>query len=511
MAEANALAFASDEETRALRHVSRRFLWFLFILLMINFVDRTNVGFAALSMNHELGISASMFGLAVAMFSTGYMICEIPSNMILARVGARRWLSRIVISWGLASMACAFVMGAQSLVAMRFVLGVAEAGFFPGVILFITYWYPQYYRARAQTAFMVAQPMANAVGAMLSGVILGLDGVLGIAGWRWIFLLEGLPAVLLGVFALYYLTDRPEGARWLSAGEKAALASVLARDAAARDRVQPRHPTRSLWRQVLGRNMLLMSFCFGTMVGNFNALAIWMPQIIRGMTGPSMPYWLIGLLTAIPPLCTLVAMPFLVMALRSHQGALLALHSADHACGARLVPRRNHPPTGATARLPHPCLDRVGRSLAALRDLAVTGAAARGASGGDRVHDDDRPCRRGGEPHHRRHAPRLDRRFRCWNGRNRRSPCLGCDRDAVRAARRSRGIWHARRDTASDRRRRRAVERSRSRVAPPLPSFLADVQCCDGVATTHRQHEETGYEQDERRRLRHRERVAVYA
>jgi MFS transporter, ACS family, 4-hydroxyphenylacetate permease len=310
MAEADVLAVANDEEARALRHVSRRFLWFLFLLLMINFVDRSNVGFAALAMNRELSISASIFGLAVAMFSTGYMICEIPSNMILARVGARRWLSRIVISWGLASMACALVAGAQSLVALRFLVGVAEAGFFPGVILFITYWYPQYYRARAQMAFMVAQPMANAVGAMLSGLILGLDGALGIAGWRWIFLLEGLPAVLLGIIALYYLTDRPESARWLSTNEKAALAAILARDAALRDRALPRHPTRSLWRQVLGRTMLLMSFCFGTMVGNFNALAIWMPQIIRGMTGPAMPYWVIGMLTAIPPLCTLAAMPF---------------------------------------------------------------------------------------------------------------------------------------------------------------------------------------------------------
>jgi ACS family 4-hydroxyphenylacetate permease-like MFS transporter len=230
--------------------------------------------------------------------------------MILARVGARRWLARIVITWGLASMACALVTGAQSLIALRFLVGVAEAGFFPGVILFITYWYPQYYRARAQVAFMSAQPMATAVGAILSGFILGLDGLLGIAGWRWLFLLEGLPAVCLGIVALYYLTDRPGSARWLQPEEKAAIAAMLERDAATRGRNAPTLSTRALWGEILSRNMLLMSFCFGTMVGNFNALALWMPQIIRGMTGPAMPFWAIGLLTAIPPICTLATMPF---------------------------------------------------------------------------------------------------------------------------------------------------------------------------------------------------------
>lgn len=310
MAAADVFVSNRDDEARVLRRISRRFLWFLFILLIINFLDRSNIGFAALTMNRDLGLTASVFGIAVSVFSAGYMLFEIPSNLMLARVGARTWLSRIVVTWGFLACACALVGGAASLITMRTLLGIAEAGFLPGLLLYMTYWFPQYHRARAQVAFLIAQPVANIVGPLLSGAIMGLDGRLGLAGWRWLFLLEGLPAVIFGVAAFFYLSDRPATARWLSDDEKATVTSLLQRDAAARDRAFGTPPARSITRQILNRNVWLLALAFSTMVSNFNALAIWLPQIVRGMLGPGAPYWQIGLVAAIPPLCTLCAIPF---------------------------------------------------------------------------------------------------------------------------------------------------------------------------------------------------------
>ena len=297
------------EEARIIAKVSRRLLWFLLLLFMINFIDRTNVGFAALTMNRDLGISASTFALSLTAFSIAYFLCEIPSNLILARVGARTWLARIAVTWGLASTACMLVAGAKSLVAMRTLLGIAEAGFAPGAVLYLTYWFPQYHRARAHWSFMIAQPLAGALGATLSGLLLGLNGVLGIAGWRWLFLAEGLPSVIIGIIAFFYLTDRPAVAKWLDAREKAVLLACLQRDAAERDRRAPPGPRRSVTRQILSRNFLLICFAYGCVIGNNGALGSWMPQIIRGLNRPDMPFWMIGLLTAIPPVCTMLAMP----------------------------------------------------------------------------------------------------------------------------------------------------------------------------------------------------------
>jgi ACS family 4-hydroxyphenylacetate permease-like MFS transporter len=310
MAAAGVFVSDSEKEARVLKRISRRFLWFLFILLVINFLDRSNIGFAALTMNRDLGLTASVFGIAVSVFSAGYMLFEIPSNLALARVGARKWLSRIVITWGLLACGCALVAGAASLITMRTILGIAEAGFLPGLLLYMTYWLPQYHRARAQVAFLIAQPTANIIGLLLSGVIMGMDGTLGIAGWRWLFLLEGLPAIIFGTIAFFYLSDGPASAKWLSADERATVAALLRRDAASHDRAREAQPTRSLTRQILNRNVILLALTFSTMVSNFSALAIWLPQIVRGMTGPGTTYWQIGLISAIPPFCTLCTIPF---------------------------------------------------------------------------------------------------------------------------------------------------------------------------------------------------------
>ena len=296
---------------RVLRKVSRRFVWFLFLLFVINYVDRGNVGIAALSMNRDLGITASIFGLSLTIFSVAYAICEIPSNMILAKVGARRWFARIMVTWGLATMAVAFAWGPTSMIALRTIVGIAEAGFAPGLVLFVTLWYPQFYRASAQSGFMISQPVAGVLGSTVGGLILGMTGVLGLAGWRWLFIIEGIPAVILGIVCWFYLTSRPSEAKWLSADERATLETALKRDAEEREAMVASAGERSsLPKLVLSKDMLILSFCFGCMVANYSALGGWMPQIVRDIVPPHTPYWKIGLISAIPSLCTIAAIPF---------------------------------------------------------------------------------------------------------------------------------------------------------------------------------------------------------
>jgi len=304
-----AVGDARGPEAAVLKKVSRRFVWFLFLLLVINFIDRGNVGFAALTMNRDIGISASMFGLSLTIFAIAYCICEIPSNLILAKVGARRWFARIMITWGLATVACVFITGANTLILFRVIVGIAEAGFAPGLVLFITYWYPQYYRSSAQSGFMIAQPIAGVAGSLIGGAILSMNGWAGLAGWQWLFLVEGLPAILLGIMTYFSLTDRPKDAKWLSTEERAVLEAALKRDAEERENLLAGEKGRSVMRLVLSKNMLILSFTFATMVANFSALGTWMPQIVRDMVAPGTPYWLIGIISAIPSLCTIAAIP----------------------------------------------------------------------------------------------------------------------------------------------------------------------------------------------------------
>lgn len=212
--------------------VTRRLLPFLFVLYIVAFIDRVNIGFAALQMNRDLGLSAGQYGLAAGVFFIGYALFEVPSNLILARMGARRWIARIMISWGVLASAMMFVRGPVSLNVLRFLLGVAEAGFFPGIIFYLSSWYPAEERARAVARFMSALPVSLVVGAPLAAACLRLDGRAGLAGWQWLFLLEGLPAVALGVLVLRYLPDGPAQARWLSDAQRAWLAQRLADDRA---------------------------------------------------------------------------------------------------------------------------------------------------------------------------------------------------------------------------------------------------------------------------------------
>ena len=222
--------FAGDD--RIFRKVFRRIIWFLFILLVVSFMDRVNIAFAALTMNKDLGLSAAAYGMSLTVFYIAYTLFEIPSNLILAKVGARLWIARIMITWGLASAATMFAVGMWSLYGIRALVGIAEAGFLPGILLYLTYWFPRTCRARANALFIMGIPATIAIASTVSGFILQMHGILGVAGWRWLFLLEGLPAVVLGVICLFYLDDGPTHANWLSDEEKREIASRLERDRA---------------------------------------------------------------------------------------------------------------------------------------------------------------------------------------------------------------------------------------------------------------------------------------
>src|SRR5712664_2687981 len=189
----------SDLERATMRRVTRRLLPFLMVCYLVSFIDRVNVGFAALQMNKDVGLTASMFGLGSGLFFVTYFIFEVPSNVILEKVGARLWIARIMITWGLVSTAMAFIQGPTSFFVLRFLLGVAEAGFLPGMILYLTYWFPAAQRARIVGLFMAAVPLASAIGAPVSGLLVGIDDVLGFKGWQWLFILEGIPSCVLGL------------------------------------------------------------------------------------------------------------------------------------------------------------------------------------------------------------------------------------------------------------------------------------------------------------------------
>ena len=256
----------------------RRLIPFVFLLYIVAYLDRINVGFAALQMNAALGLSASAFGLGAGIFFVSYTLFEVPSNVVLARIGARLWIARIMITWGLVSSGMMFVRGPTSFYVMRFLLGAAEAGFFPGVIFYLTRWFPARERARTIAAFMTASLAAGIVGGPVSGALLSMDGVGGLAGWQWLFLLEGLPAIVLGVVVLFYMTERPEDARWLSDDERAALVEALRRDE--NESLSSPRSSRVGGALASGRIWLLAIVYFTIPIALY-AFGFWLPQIIR--------------------------------------------------------------------------------------------------------------------------------------------------------------------------------------------------------------------------------------
>jgi ACS family tartrate transporter-like MFS transporter len=265
-----------------MRRVSSRLVPFLFVLYVCNFLDRTNVGMAKLQMGRDLPwLSDSAYGLGVGIFFVGYALLEVPSNLILARVGARRWIARIMISWGLVATAMAFVRTPLQFYSLRLLLGVTEAGFFPGIIYYLTQWFPARERARAMALFMTAIPVSAAIGNPLSGWLLGLDGWMGRAGWEWLFVIEGLPSVFLGIAVFRLLPDRPDDARWLTAAQRAWLTARLKRDGEAAAAAHGLPPLRALAHPVLWLASLLY---FLAMLSSFS-YAFWAPTVVRDALG----------------------------------------------------------------------------------------------------------------------------------------------------------------------------------------------------------------------------------
>jgi ACS family tartrate transporter-like MFS transporter len=287
----------SDERQRLFRRIDARLLPYLFLLYIVAYLDRVNVSFAAPGLVKTLGFSSSVFGLGAGMFFAGYVLCEVPSNLILRRVGARRWIARIMLSWGLVACAMTLVHAPWSFHSLRFLLGVAEAGFLPGIIYTLTLWYPPERRARAVALFMAATSVAGLIGAPLSGVLLELDGALGLHGWQWMFMLEGVPAVLLGFSVLRLLPDGPADAPWLSPAEREQLSVALA-DAPEPEHAQPLRPAlASLARDP---RVWLLSFAYFTLCLGMYGLVMWMPTLLGELLGPTATPERVGLLSAVP-------------------------------------------------------------------------------------------------------------------------------------------------------------------------------------------------------------------
>lgn len=287
-------------ERDVMRKVTWRILPFLTLCYIFSLVDRANVGMASLQMNGDLGFSKAAFGLGASLYFYAYAIAEIPSNIMLEKVGARLWLARIMITWGFISAGMSFVRGVQSFYAARLLLGAAEAGFFPGVILYLTYWVPAQFRGRFVAAFAIAIPMASFLGSPLSGLLLQMNGMAGLRGWQWLFILEGLPAALLGLVCLFVLTDHPAKASWLSEPERQWLVDQLARAL---------HPPgtahgESAWTLVRDKGFWIMALtCSGASAAG-SVLSVWQPQLLKsfGLTNlqtglvNSIPYGLAAVL-----------------------------------------------------------------------------------------------------------------------------------------------------------------------------------------------------------------------
>jgi MFS transporter, ACS family, tartrate transporter len=280
-------------EQRTIAKVSARLIPFLILCYFVAYLDRVNVGFAALTMNKDLGLSASAFGFGAGIFFLAYFLFEVPSNLFLERVGARKWIARIMFTWGVISGATAFIGGELSFYVVRVLLGIAEAGFFPGIIFFLTLWFPAVYRARIIGYFMAAIPLSTVIGAPLSGLLLGLDGFMGMQGWQWLFILEAAPAVILSVVVFFYLTDRPADATWLEPDERAWLVARLEQEQNTRETVR----RYSVMQALLNPKVLALSLVyFGAVATNYG-LSFFLPQIVKAF---GVSNFQAGLVTALP-------------------------------------------------------------------------------------------------------------------------------------------------------------------------------------------------------------------
>ena len=289
-------------EQSTMRKVYLRLLPFAVLSYILAYIDRINVSFAGLTMRGDLEMSAGTFGFAVGMFYWGYFIFEVPSNVILVKVGARVWIARIMITWGILAGLTAMVTGSTSFAIVRFLLGVAEAGFFPGIILYFTYWFPSHHHARIVSGFLIGLPVAVAVGAPISTALLGLDGLFGLKGWQVMYIAEAIPTLVIGVITFFLLTDRPEQARFLTAEERNWLVTKIASERRATEAVR----TFTLWQALYNPKVLLLALNYLGIVTASLGMLIFIPQIIKSLGGYS--NMTVGWLTMIPYICGAIAM-----------------------------------------------------------------------------------------------------------------------------------------------------------------------------------------------------------
>ena len=287
-------------ENAVMRKVAWHLIPFLSIGYMINALDRFNVSMAALTMNTQLGLTASQYGLAAGAFFWSYVLFQFPANLMLARIGARLWISLIMAMWGVCSAGTAFVSGETSFVAVRFLLGIAEAGFFPGVAYFMTCWFPAFYRGRMMGIFYAFGALSGVLGGPLGGNLLKLDGALGVAGWQWIFLVEGVPAILLALYGFATLCDRPAEARWLTADERTWLQDRLQSEAMAKSG----HGV-GLWRSILSPQIIVLTVAYCFMAYGVYAISFFLPLIVKSL---GLSNSAIGYVLVLPNICGSVGM-----------------------------------------------------------------------------------------------------------------------------------------------------------------------------------------------------------
>jgi ACS family tartrate transporter-like MFS transporter len=293
-----------SSESALMTKVTRKLIPFMFVLYIVAYLDRVNVSFAKLQMQDALGFSEAVYGLGAGIFFIGYFLLEIPSNLIMEKVGARVWIARIMITWGLLAAAMMFVRTPAQFYWLRFALGLAEAGFFPGMILYLTYWFPAAERARAVGRFMTATAVANIIGSPVSGALLKLHGFAGLEGWQWLFLLEGLPSCLLGLAVLFYLPNGPKDARWLSAEEKVWIEKRLAPEQA-----DASHKHNTLGQALMSPAVWLLCLVYFMQATGSYGFSFWLPSVIKA--NYTKDEFQIGLLTAIPFIAATLGLVFI--------------------------------------------------------------------------------------------------------------------------------------------------------------------------------------------------------
>lgn len=302
----NSVSLPASEEMQVDRaatmaKVGWRIMPFVFLCYLVNYLDRTNISYAALTMNQDLGIDPATFGWIVGAFFIAYCVCEIPSNLALQRFGARIWIARIMVTWGIATIVCAFVTSPTQLLIARFFLGAAEGGFAPGIFLYLSSWFPSQWRAKAMATFLLGVPISAVIGGPLSSAILSLHGLAGLKQWQWLFLLEGIPAIVLGVFCFFMLVDSPEKAKWLSASERNWLVNTLQSE---RTQIERNHHM-TLRQALTNSRVLLLTLIYLAGLIGLNGVFYWLPQIVKSLGVSNV---MVGLITAVPHLVGVAVM-----------------------------------------------------------------------------------------------------------------------------------------------------------------------------------------------------------